>query len=127
MARDTGFSVPKPEPLPKQTSDHPVTPVEPTPKPKQPRTAPVTPALKPRQRQAANIGPFAQIVQSAIERIQEIANAFGKCEALVVVLVLIGTYFVRDAHLANVWPICSLIVLGVTTPLIADFLQKWRP
>ncbi len=78
-------------------------------------------------KQAANIGPFAQMFQSAIERIQEIANAFGKYEALVVVLVLVGIYCVKEATAANVWPICSLIVIGVMMPLVAGFLRKWRP
>jgi hypothetical protein len=96
-------------------------------KPAQP-VVPSVPQVKPPQRkQPANIGPFAQMVQSAIERIQEIANAFGKYEALVVVLVLVGIYCVKDATAANVWPICSLIVIGVMMPLVAGFLRKWRP
>lgn len=88
---------------------------------------PVVPQVKPMPRKPANIGPIAQMVQSAIERIQEIAQAFGKYEALVVVLVIVGIYCVKETTAANVWPICSLILLGVMMPLVASVLRKWRP
>jgi hypothetical protein len=94
-------------------------------KPARPVVPPIPQVKPPQRKQPDNIGPIAQMVHSAIERIQEIANACGKYEALVVVLVLVGIYCVKEAT-ANVWPICSLIVIGVMMPLVVGFLRKWR-
>jgi len=113
---------PKKEHVPKESSVKTETLPVPAPKPHPPST-PVTPVPN-QQKQDASLGPWAQIITSAIERIQQIARAIGRYETYVLALVILGIYSVCHANTGAEWAISAIIAAGMAAPLVGLWVRK---
>jgi hypothetical protein len=121
---ETKTSRPKKDHVPKETPVKTETLPVPVPKPAHPPVTPVTPIPKSWQKQETHLGPWAQIITSAIERLQQIARAIGRYETFVLALVILGTYSVGHANTGSEWAISAIIAAGMAAPLVALWVRK---
>jgi hypothetical protein len=130
-AKPSGKPAAKPKPTPsaqKPAANLPVPmPTTPVPAPAPTKPKPESkPEKKAVQQPQQYIGPFAAIARSVIERIGDMAKAIGPYETLVAVLTMTGLVSLIFARDPLIWPICLLVGLGLSAPLVSRLLRK-RP